>query len=218
MPDTPVKVGVSLADVATAMNAHAAVLDALIDRGQTGQGEAIEISMFDRLANLMSVPLLHHDHAQRDTPRVGLSHASNYPDGAYPCADGEVVAVVQTSQEGARFSSQVMQRPDLTEHPRFASNPARVANRVVLDANLRPEFAAQTQAAMIAVLRAVDLPWSRVSTVDGLSPHPALRRMTGRVAGGSFSVAVSPLRRDLVPGSVPELSAHTGLIRAEFAT
>lgn len=217
-PDAPVKVGVSLADVTTGMTAHAAVLEALIERGQTGHGKAIEIAMFDTLADLMSVPLLHHDYAQRDTPRVGLSHASIYPYGAYSCADGEVVAVVQTPQEWVRFSRHVMQRPDLTEDPRFASNPARVANRGALDAILRPIFAAQTQAAMIAVLQAADLPWSRVSTVSDLSTHPALRRMTGSLAGGSFSGAVSPLRRDLVPGPVPELGAHTNLIRAEFAT
>jgi crotonobetainyl-CoA:carnitine CoA-transferase CaiB-like acyl-CoA transferase len=101
--ETPVKVGVSLADVATGMTAHAAVLEALIERGLTGKGKAIEIAMFDTMADLMSVPLLHHDYAHRDTPRVGLSHAAIYPYAAYSCLDGEVVAVVQSPQEWVRF-------------------------------------------------------------------------------------------------------------------
>lgn len=215
--ETPAKVGVSLADVTTGMTAHAAVLEALLERGQTGQGKVIEIAMFDAMADLMSVPLLHHDYAQRDTPRLGLRHAAIYPYGAYPCADGEVVAVVQTPQEWVRFCVIVLQRPDLADDTRFANNPARVANRVALDAIIAPIFAAQTQAGMIAVLEAADLPWSRVSTVADLSAHPALRRMAGHVAGGSFSGAVSALRRDLVAGPVPELGEHTDQIRAEFA-
>ena len=215
-PETPVKVGVSLADAITGMTAHAAVLEALLERGLTGQGKAIEVAMFDTMADLMSVPLLHHDYAHRETPRVGLSHASIYPYGAYACADGEVVAVVQTPHEWVRFCAMVLHRPDLTFDPRFANNPARVVNRVALDAIIGPIFAARTQAGMIAVLEAADLPWSRVSTVADLSAHPALRRMQGTVAGGSFSGAVSPLRRDLVAGPVPELGAHTDRIRAEF--
>ena len=216
-PETPVKVGVSLADVATGMTAHAAVLEALLERALTGKGKAIEIAMFDTMADLMSVPLLHYDYAQRDTPRVGLSHAAIYPYGAYACRDGDVVAVVQSPQEWVRFCNAVLQRPDLTHDPRFADNPARVIHREALDDILRPIFAARTQAEMIAVLEGADLPWSRVSTVADLSAHPALRRMDGRVAGGAFSGAVSPLRRDLVAGPVPELSEHTDRIRAEFS-
>lgn len=215
-PETPVKVGVSLADVATGMTAHAAVLEALIERGITGKGKAIEIAMFDVMADLMSVPLLHYDYAHSDSPRVGLSHAAIYPYAAYPCRDGEVVAVVQAPQEWLRFCNLIMRRPDLAHDPRFVDNPARVANRDALDALIRPIFAAETRDGMIARLEAAGLPWSRVSTVADLSAHPALRRMEGRVAGGSFQGAVSPLRRDLVAGPVPELGADTAAIRAEF--
>lgn len=215
-PETPVKVGVSLADVATGMTAHAAVLEALIERGITGKGKAIEIAMFDTMADLMTVPLLHHDYAHRDSPRVGLSHAAIYPYAAFPCRDGAVVAVVQSPQEWLRFCNLIIGRPDLARDPRFADNPARVANRAALEALILPIFAAETRDSMIARLEAADLPWSRVSRVADLSAHPALRRMAGRVAGGSFQGAVSPLRRDLVAGPVPELGEHTDALRAEF--
>ena len=214
--ETPVKVGVSLADVATGMTAHAAVLEALLERALTGKGKAIEIAMFDTMADLMSVPLLHHDYAQKDSPRVGLSHASIYPYGSFDCSDGQVVAVVQSPQEWVRFCTSVLRRPDLIQDPRFVDNPARVANRGALKAIIHPVFAAQTQAEMIATLEAADLPWSRVSTVADLSAHPALRRMTGQVAGGAFAGAVSPLRRDLAAGPVPELGQDTNAIRVEF--
>jgi crotonobetainyl-CoA:carnitine CoA-transferase CaiB-like acyl-CoA transferase len=199
------------------MTAHAAVLEALLERALTGKGKAIEIAMFDTMADLMSVPLLHHDYAHKDSPRVGLSHASIYPYGAFDCVDGQVVAVVQAPQEWVRFCTGVLGRPDLIHDPRFADNPARVANRAALEDIIHPVFAARTQAEMIAILDSADLPWSRVSTVADLSTHPALRRMAGQVAGGAFVGAVSPLRRDLVAGPVPELGQDTDAIRLEFA-
>lgn len=217
-PDTPVKVGFSVADVTTGMTAHAAVLEALIERGLTGRGKAIEVAMFDTLADFMAVPLLHHDYANLPTPRVGLSHAVIYPYGAFACSDGELVAVVQSPQEWVRFCQGVLGRPDLIDDPRFRDNPARVENRIALDAIIAPVFASGTQAELVARLEAADLPWSRVSTVADLSTHPALRRMEGAVPGGAFSLPVSPLRRHLVAGPVPELGADTEMLRQEFAT
>jgi itaconate CoA-transferase len=75
----PCKIGVSAADIATGMNAHAAILEALIERGRTGLGRAIEVAMFDGMADWMTVPLLHYGHAGRVTGRFGLAHASIYP-------------------------------------------------------------------------------------------------------------------------------------------
>jgi crotonobetainyl-CoA:carnitine CoA-transferase CaiB-like acyl-CoA transferase len=60
-PDAPAKVGVSAADICTGMNAHAAIVEALFERERSGRGVAIEVAMFDGLADWMNVPLLHHD-------------------------------------------------------------------------------------------------------------------------------------------------------------
>ena len=215
-PEAPSKVGVSIADVCTGMAAHAAILEALIERSKTGRGRAIEIAMFDTMADLMSVPLLHYEYARKDTPRAGLSHASIYPYSAFECTDGPIVAAVQNPSEWRRFCEGVLQRPGLVEDPRFADNPSRVANRPALDAIIKPIFAAQPKAEMIARLERNQLAWSNVSTVADLSGHPALRRMEVEIPGGVFSSVSSPLRRDLEPRSVPALGAHTESIRAEF--
>jgi crotonobetainyl-CoA:carnitine CoA-transferase CaiB-like acyl-CoA transferase len=216
-PETPSKVGVSIADVCTGMAAYAAILEALIERSQTGRGRAIEIAMFDTIADLMSVPLLHFEYAGKDTPRAGLSHASIYPYGAFECTDGIIVAVVQNPAEWKRFCEGVLQRPDLVTDPRFADNPSRVVNRPALDAILKPLFAAQPKAEMIARLERNQLAWSNVATVADLTGHPALRRMEVEIPGGVFSSVGSPLRRDLQPGPVPALGAHTESIKTEFA-
>lgn len=216
-PADPVKVGVSVADVTTGMNAHAAVLEALIERQATGRGQAIEIAMFDAMADLMSVPLLHHDYGGRETPRTGLSHASIQPYGRVACADGELVVVVQNPAEWRRFCEGVLRRPDLVDDRRFVDNPARVANREALLAIVADVFGSQPRAGMIRRLEDSRLAWSNVSTVADLSGHPALRRMDVQTPGGTVRCVSSPLRREVKAGGVPGLGVDTGALRAEFA-
>jgi crotonobetainyl-CoA:carnitine CoA-transferase CaiB-like acyl-CoA transferase len=216
-PETASKVGVSIADVCTGMTAHAAILEALIERSETGRGRAIEIAMFDTMADLMSVPLLHYEYATKETPRAGLSHASIYPYGTFECQDGVIIAVVQNPVEWKRFCEGVLERPDLVTDPRFADNPSRVANRPALDAVIKPIFAIQPRAEITARLERHQLAWSNVSTVADLSGHPALRRMEVKIPHGVFRSVGSPLRRNLEPRPVPALGAQTESIRSEFA-
>ena len=85
-PDTPSKVGVSVADIATGMNAHAAVLEALIARDKTGRGRAIEVAMFDGMADWMAVPLLHLEHEGRETRATGFPMLRSTPMRPTPAA------------------------------------------------------------------------------------------------------------------------------------
>ncbi len=215
--ETPVKVGVSLADVSTGMNAHAAILEALIERSITGRGQAIEIAMFDAMADLMSVPLLHHVYGGRDTPRTGLAHASIFPYGRVACSDGELVIVVQNPGEWRRLCTGVLARPDLVDDPLYADNPSRVENREALGAIMAAIFGAMTRADAIERLEAGRLAWSNVSTVVDLASHGALGRIALTVPGGSFEGVASPVRRTIRTGPVPALGAHTQAARREFA-
>ena len=107
-PETPVKVGVSVADIATGKNAHAMLLEALIARGISGKGKVIEVSIFDSTADWMSVPLLNFKYADEVARRHGLSHAIIYPYAPFTCRDGEIVIAIQNNQEWTRFSSGVL--------------------------------------------------------------------------------------------------------------
>jgi crotonobetainyl-CoA:carnitine CoA-transferase CaiB-like acyl-CoA transferase len=216
-PDEPVKVGVSIADVATGMNAHAAVLEALIQRQRTGRGAAIEIAMFDAMADMMNVPLLHFHYAARPTPRTGLAHASIYPYGTFACRDGHIVIVIQNPGEWKRLCTGVLGRPDLIDDERFASNPARVLNRTELGVIIADILGSMTRVETIAALERNALAWSNVSTVEDLSKHPALRRIPIEVPGAPAEVVGSPLRREIKGGPVPALGQHTAAVRKEFA-
>ncbi len=217
-PETPCKVGVSAADIATGMNAHAAILEALIERARSGRGKHIEVAMFDSMADWMAVPLLHYEYSGRETARHGLSHASIYPYRSLACTDGMVVLSVQTSGEWESLCEQVLDRPDLVRHPLFATNPLRVANRAALDSELVPAFACLTVAEAIERLEAAGIAWARYTEVRDLGRHPALRRVEVALSDGRPITMPRPAGRDgsFRPGPIPGTGADTDTIRAEF--
>ncbi|GGH53497.1 CoA transferase [Frigidibacter albus] len=217
-PETPSKIGVSAADIATGMNAHAAILEALIERGMTGRGKQIEIAMFDGVADWMAVPLLHYEHGGRETGRYGLSHASIYPYRPFACKDGAVIIAAQTNGEWKRLCDIVLHRPDLAAHPDFVSNAARVANRAALDRELDPVFAQLTTGEVITLLDAAGVAWGRYTDVRDLGAHPALRRMDITLADGQQVSIPRPAGRGpgFRPGPVPGTGADTASLRAEF--
>mgnify|MGYP003607456815 CR=1 FL=1 len=217
-PETPCKIGVSAADIATGMNAHAAILEALIERGLTGRGKQIEIAMFDAMADWMAVPLLHWEYGQRETKRHGLSHASIYPYRPFACVDGALIVATQNNTEWQRFCA-ALGRPDLVQRADFATNEARVANRRALDAELEPLFASLSVAEAITKMDKASVAWGRQTEVRDLGHHPALRRIAVETAGGSTVTLPRPAGRDagFRPGPVPPLGAQTEAIRREFS-
>jgi crotonobetainyl-CoA:carnitine CoA-transferase CaiB-like acyl-CoA transferase len=212
-----VKVGIPVADITTGLNAHAAVLEALFDRVRTGAGRAIEIAMFDVMADCMAVPLLHWTGMGRDTPRCGLEHATITPYAAYACRDGAVMLAIQAPAEWIRFCAGVLGNPALATDARFAENMARTANRAALAAIIGARFAALSHAEVIALLTEHRIAWGQVSTVPMLAGHAALRQAPVAVPGGSARLPRPPGRSDALPVHVPALDADGFRIRAEFA-
>jgi crotonobetainyl-CoA:carnitine CoA-transferase CaiB-like acyl-CoA transferase len=217
-PDTPSKVGISIADIGTGTHAYAAVLEALIERQATGRGRAIEISMFDGMAEWMSIPLLHYEYMGMEAGRHGLSHASVYPYRPYDCMDGSIVISVQSTAEWTRFCRDVLQRPEVAEVPQFKDNMARVMNREAVDAVIGPVFRRSACAEMIARLDAAQIAWSRVSTLQDLKVHGALSRTSVELPDGTVASMPHPAGRRIEDRrKVPLLGADTESLREEFA-
>jgi itaconate CoA-transferase len=216
-PDAPAKVGVSAADIVTGMNAHSAIVESIYHREKTGRGCAIEIAMFDGMAEWMSVPLLHYEHLNRITPRVGLAHAQIYPYGSFHCSDGDVVIAVQNASEWRRFCAGVLMRPDLIDDTRFRDNPARVENREQLDRLITEALAHIDCSELIQQLETQQLAWSRYATVEDLARHPALRRIAVETPDGmEFTTAAPPFQTGGQRKRVPALGEHSDRIRLEF--
>lgn len=221
-PEGPGRVGVSVADIGCGMYAHAAVLEALIQRGITGQGTAIAVSLFDALADWMAVPLITFEGTGRAPPRVGLAHPSICPYGAFALADGALVLIsIQNEREWKAFCAGVMGDAALPEQPGFETNVTRVRNRAMVDAAVAARFAALSREAARAALDAAGTAYGFVNDVAGLAAHPALRRVSVEAAGGSVTYAAPPALLDGTARTlraVPGLGEHSAAIRAEFAS
>lgn len=220
-PERPGRVGVSVADIACGMYAHAGILQALYERERTGLGRGVAVSLFDSLADWMTVPLLHQDYGGRAPVRVGLNHPTIAPYGAYAVGDGrEVVLSVQNEREWAAFCEQVLERPAIAGDARFRANTLRVANRPALDAEIAAVFGALTHAEVVGRLSAARIAFGSLNGVAELSVHPQLRRIEVPTPAGPISTVAPPLRWHddaFAARPVPALGQHTETVRKEFA-
>lgn len=218
-PEGPARVGVSIVDVAAGLNAYEAILEALIARGKTGEGAEISVSMFDAMAEWMTVPLLH---GEGGTPfqRIGLAHAAIAPYGVFKSRDGaDILIAIQNDREWRVLAEKVLGDAALGKDPRFATNPKRVENRAETDRKVGADFAQHDVAGLMKKLEAADIAFARVNDWELLSKHPHLRRITvGAPSGPVSTPAPAPIRaeEERTYGPIPALGEHTEIIRKEF--
>lgn len=212
-PEEPARVGMSIVDIATGATAHAAILEALIRRGITGTGGHISVSMFDVMADWLTVPLLNHE-GGKSPRRIGMAHPSIAPYGVFRTRDGQMILIsVQSDREWRKLAGIFLGRPELADDPRFANNVARVANRAGTDAAVAEGFARMDKAEAVAALLRADIALAVVNDMQGLSQHPHLRRITVATPNGPVSIPAPAVlfdgeARDY--GPVPALSEGRG--------
>ncbi len=218
-PEAPARVGVSVVDIAAGMNAYEAILEALIARGRTGEGVAIAISMFDAMAEWMSVPLLQHEGG--DTPkRIGLAHTSISPYGAFKSRDGvDVLISIQNDREWRVLAEHVMDDKALAADPNFATNVERMKRRGETDGRVAAAFAKLDIAPLVEKLARYDIAFGVINDTDLLTRHPHLRRISVGAPTGPVSMPSPAAQWAEQPrryGAVPALGEHTEMIRKEF--
>lgn len=215
----PSRVGVSAVDVTTGLNAYESILEALIGRQRSGEGAELSVSMFDAMADWMTVPLLQQE-AGKPPQRVGLTHASIAPYGAYPTRDGGHVLIgIQNDREWRVLAEKVLGDPALAADPAFATNRARVERRAETDRKVAAVTSTLDAAMLTQKLAAADIAFASVNDVAGLARHPHLRRITVETPSGPVSYPAPAERHASTSrhyGPVPALGEHTAKVRAEF--
>jgi formyl-CoA transferase len=218
-PEAPARVGVSVCDIAAGMNAYEAVLEALIQRGRTGEGAAISVSMFDGMAEWMTTPLLQHEGGS-PPKRIGLAHTSISPYGVFKTKDGaDILISIQSDREWRVLAEKVMGDKALAVDPNFATNIERVKRRAETDGRVAAAFGALDVDALTEKLAAADIAFGRVNGPAELAGHPHLRRITVGSPNGPLSYPApaalwaGEARRY---GPVPAVGEHSEKIRAEF--
>ena len=206
-PEGPSRVGVSVVDVATGATAHAAILEALMGRSRSGKGADIRISMFDVMADWLTVPLLNAE-AGNPPQRIGLAHPSIAPYGVFRSKDGKDILIsIQSEREWKKLCADVLGKPTLPDDPRFSNMVERVRNRQLTDKTVGDSFAAMTRDDLLQRLADADIAFAEVNTMADLAVHPHLRRIEVDTPNGPVSypapaaiVVDQPRRYGAVPG------------------
>jgi len=218
-PEAPARVGVSVCDIAAGMYAYEAILEALLARAKSGDGAAISVSMFDAMADWMSVPLIQYE-GGAPPKRIGLAHTSIAPYGAFKTSDGaDILISIQSDREWRVLAEKVLGDKALAADPAFATNVERVKRRGETDARVAAVFGAVDEKALTQKLTDNDIAFARVNSTGDLAVHPQLSRIEVGTPSGVVSYPSPPARSDATPrryGAVPSLGEHTAKIRAEF--
>src|SRR6478735_12713290 len=222
-PDEPCKAGPSIADIAAGMYAYSNILAALLQRGQTGKGQRIDISMLESLAEWTSYPLYYAFEGAAPPPRTGASHATIYPYGPFPAGDGTTVMLgLQNEREWVSFCDKVLEQPAVATDPRFTANFKRVAERAALREIIVDAFAPLTGTQVVERLERAQIANAQVNTMKDVWAHPQLE---ARGRWTEVDTASGPVPAMLPPGTwdtgprmdpVPALGEHTDAILSEL--
>lgn len=222
-PDEMVKAGISVADISAGMYAYSNILAALIQRGQTGRGCNIDVSMLESLAEWMGYPMYYAHNGAPPPERAGAAHSTIFPYGPFPAGDGrDVMLGLQNEREWARFCADVLLQPDLATDPRFVTNGDRSANKTALTALIRDCFAALTADQVIERLESAGIANAHINDMAGLWSHPQL---AARDRWRQVDTPSGPLAALLPPGGVgpeprmdpiPDLGQHSDAILHEL--
>ncbi|RKE39107.1 crotonobetainyl-CoA:carnitine CoA-transferase CaiB-like acyl-CoA transferase [Paraburkholderia sp. BL23I1N1] len=220
----PAKAGCSIADIAAGMYAYTNILAALIERGKTGRGRRIDVSMLESMVEWMSYPLYYAIDGKAPPNRAGASHATIYPYGPFKAGDGQTVMLgLQNEREWKRFCETVIQKPDLAVDARFCSNSRRVKNRAELGHLIEEAFTALTARQVIERLEEARIANAHMNDMQAVWAHEQLvaRKRWTRVAtpAGEIPALYPPgITQEDTPrmDPVPALDQHTDMILQEL--
>jgi crotonobetainyl-CoA:carnitine CoA-transferase CaiB-like acyl-CoA transferase len=211
-PETPTKVGISIADIAAGMYAYSNILLALYHREHTGMGASFEVSLFEALGEWMTQPAYFSAYSGAAPPRSGANHASIAPYGPFVSRDEQTVFLgVQNEREWRTFCERVLESPDLAADERFSTNVRRVANREALDASIQAVFAGLTADQIEARLERAQIATARLRSAHDFWEHPQLQ---ARGRWRDVESPVGPLRALLPPITMQDVEPRMDPIPA----
>jgi len=213
----PYRVGTPVADITAGNNAAMAVLAALFHRERTGEGQKIEISLFDSQLQLLANSASGALFTGQDAKRLGNQHPNIVPYQVFAANDAHFVLAVASETLWRKLCAAL----DISEwlaDPRFVNNAARVQNRNELIVLLSARFASQPLAHWQNVFENAQIPMAAINTVKQAIDHPVAERMHIEVEG--VAMLASPLRLSATPPRYqlppPKLDAHRAEILAEL--
>ena len=223
-PESPAKAGCSVADIAAGMYAYSSILAALLQRGRTGGGSRIDVSMLESMSEWMGFPMYYAFEGAAPPPRAGAAHATIYPYGPFEAGDGRSVMLgVQNEREWLAFCATVLEQRALARDPRFDSNPQRLQHKAQLQAIIDGVLRQLDADEVVARLERAGIANARVNDMQALWDHPQLQARERWTTVDSPAGALPALQPPASNSSftarmdaVPALGEHTDTILAEL--
>ncbi len=215
------RTGVAIIDIVTGLFASKAILAALYERERSGEGQCIDVPLFDTSVNMLNHAAMAFLLDGRVIERAGNSNQTAMPVGVYQAADGAFSLAMANDRLFARFCQEVLQRPELANDPAFRDNPSRVKNRVQLEAALGEIFAGAKREVWLERCAKADIPAGPIRDVGEAltSPEVARRELityAEHSSAGRIPQVRSPMRFSRTPVVAPEaaplLGEHTEAI------
>ncbi|TDE41139.1 CaiB/BaiF CoA transferase family protein [Antarcticimicrobium sediminis] len=222
-PETPSKAGISVADIAAGMYAYSNILAAVIQRGRTGRGCEIDLSMLDAMTEWMGYPLYYAYDGAPPPPRGGASHATIFPYGPFVVGDGRTVILgLQNEREWTAFCGVVLEAPDLAADPRFSTNSARAEGKVALTQIITDCFSSLTTEQVVERLDRAGIANAKMNEMADVWNHVQFEARDRR---RQVDTPAGPIPALLPPGgigqpprmdAVPALGEHTAALLEEL--
>lgn len=220
--DEPARVGVSVCDIAAGMATYQAVLEALLARGQTGKGCIIDVSLFHAMAEWMNVPYLQKKYGNFSPERLGLRHPSIVPYGPFVCGDGKTILIsIQNEREWKSLCSGVFECPEQTLADGFASNEARIGNRIAVETWCSAQAAKLSSDEFVRRLSNARIAFGHYSELEDLLKHPQNHYVAVKVGKTDIELLApgASVRGEVRnSGIVPELNRDGHRLRKEFSS
>lgn len=221
----PMKVGVAVADLFTGLYASNAILAALLHARATGEGQHIDVALFDVQAAMLANQASNFFVSGQAPTRLGNAHPNLAPYQPFPCSDGMVIVAVGNDGQ-FRALAGALGAPELGEDPRFATNALRIEHRAALAAAISSLTIGFDMAGLMAALEAAGVPCGPINTIDKVFEEPQARarglvvEQTRADLAGPVRTVASPLRLSRTPVRYdrppPALGADTEAVLGEL--
>lgn len=226
-PGMPAKPGPAMADFSTGLYAAISILALLVGRGRGNTptaGPSVALSLFDVMTDVMGYQLTYTQHSGIDQEPLGVGSPAVAPYGAFPTRDGQTVVLGTTNdREWQRVAREIINRPDLADDPRFATNPDRCAHRDILEEAIESWCAQHDLAEIQKIADDAGIGNSRYNVPSEVVVHPHL---TARDRWRTVATPKGDIRALRPPpvisgfeqpmGAVPGLGQHTDAVLGEL--